>query len=209
MQGGMVSAITAEAASSATVEPGFCPDLREAGISTAPTAATSAIFEPEMPENSTMARDHHHIQAAAHAPDQALQQFDQPHRHAVGFHQVANQNEKRDRQQHEIVDAARHLLGKDHAGQGALGPDEDQRRQRQRKADRQATGEREREARAASARREDGMASGMNASPNEKNARHGGEDGGRARDTSASLAPRKFRRQTPSCRPRPAPSDRR
>ena len=53
MQGGMVSAMTADAASSATVEPGFCPDLREAGTSTAPTAATSAIFEPEMPENST------------------------------------------------------------------------------------------------------------------------------------------------------------
>src|ERR1700743_1740746 len=55
MQGGMVSAITAEAASNATVEPGFWPDLRETGISTAPPAATSAIFEPEMPENSTMA----------------------------------------------------------------------------------------------------------------------------------------------------------
>ena len=55
MQGGIVSAITAEDASKATAEPGFCPDLREAGISTAPTAATSAIFEPEMPENSTMA----------------------------------------------------------------------------------------------------------------------------------------------------------
>ena len=55
MQGGMVSAITADAASSATVEPGFCPDLRDAGTSTAPTAATSAIFEPEMPENSTIA----------------------------------------------------------------------------------------------------------------------------------------------------------
>ncbi len=54
MQGGMVSAITAEAASNATALPGRCPDLRAAGISTEPTAATSAILEPEMPENSTM-----------------------------------------------------------------------------------------------------------------------------------------------------------
>ncbi len=55
-QGGMVSAMTAEAASSATASPGFCPDLRAAGTSTDPTAATSAIFEPEMPENTTMLR---------------------------------------------------------------------------------------------------------------------------------------------------------
>ena len=54
MQGGMVSAMTAEAASSATALPGFCRDRRAAGISTEPTAATSAIFEPEMPENITM-----------------------------------------------------------------------------------------------------------------------------------------------------------
>ena len=54
MQGGMVSAITADAASSATAPPGFCLERRAAGISTEPTAATSAIFEPEMPENSTI-----------------------------------------------------------------------------------------------------------------------------------------------------------
>ena len=54
MQGGMVSAITAEAASSATARPGFCPSRRAAGISTEPTAATSAIFEPDMPEKTTM-----------------------------------------------------------------------------------------------------------------------------------------------------------
>ena len=54
MQGGMVSAITADAASNATALPGFCRERRAAGISTEPTAATSAIFEPEMPENSTI-----------------------------------------------------------------------------------------------------------------------------------------------------------
>ena len=54
MQGGIVSAITAEAASSATASPGFCRERRAAGISTEPTAATSAIFEPEMPEKMTM-----------------------------------------------------------------------------------------------------------------------------------------------------------
>jgi hypothetical protein len=54
MQGGMVSAITADAASKATALPGFCRDARAAGISTEPTAATSAILEPEMPENSTI-----------------------------------------------------------------------------------------------------------------------------------------------------------
>jgi len=54
MQGGMVSAITAEAASSATAPPSFCLERRAAGISTEPTAATSAIFQPEMPEKMTM-----------------------------------------------------------------------------------------------------------------------------------------------------------
>lgn len=50
----MVSAITAEAASSATALPGFCRARRSAGISTEPTAAASAIFDPEIPENTTM-----------------------------------------------------------------------------------------------------------------------------------------------------------
>src|ERR1700685_22149 len=54
MQGGMVSAITAEAASSATALPGFWRERRAAGISTEPTAATHAIFEPEMPEKITI-----------------------------------------------------------------------------------------------------------------------------------------------------------
>ncbi len=54
MHGGIVSAITADAASRATALPGFWPWRRAAGIITVPTAATSAIFEPEMPENSTM-----------------------------------------------------------------------------------------------------------------------------------------------------------
>src|SRR6266849_1570983 len=54
MQGGMVSAITADAASRATALPGLCLVRRAAGISTDPTAATSAILEPEIPENSTI-----------------------------------------------------------------------------------------------------------------------------------------------------------
>ena len=54
MQGGMVSAITAEADNRATALPGFCFVRRAAGISTDPTAATSAIFEPEMPEKMTI-----------------------------------------------------------------------------------------------------------------------------------------------------------
>ena len=53
-QGGIVSAMTAEAASRATASPGFCLDLRAAGTRTEPTAAMSAIFEPEMPEKMTM-----------------------------------------------------------------------------------------------------------------------------------------------------------
>ena len=53
-QGGIVSAMTADAASKATASPGFWPDLRAAGTSTDPTAATSAIFDPEMPEKTTM-----------------------------------------------------------------------------------------------------------------------------------------------------------
>ena len=54
MHGGMVSAITAEAASNATAPPGFWRERRAAGIRTEPTAATSAIFEPEMPEKITI-----------------------------------------------------------------------------------------------------------------------------------------------------------
>jgi hypothetical protein len=80
-------------------------------------------------------------------PENSTIDVDQPDRHAVGFHQIADQDEKRDRQQHEIVDAARHLLREDHAGQGALDPDEGQRRQCQRKADRQSAEQRDEEAR--------------------------------------------------------------
>ena len=50
----MASAITAEAASNATALPGFCLERRAAGTNTEPTAATSAIFEPEMPEKMTI-----------------------------------------------------------------------------------------------------------------------------------------------------------
>ena len=146
MQGGMVSAITAEAASNATALPGFCLERRAAGISTEPTAATSAILEPEMPENSTIDITMTTFSPPRMRPTSALQQLDQANRHAVRLHQVADQDEERDRQQHEIVDAARHLLGEDHAGQRALDPDEDQRRQRQRKADRQAAEQRDEEA---------------------------------------------------------------
>jgi hypothetical protein len=83
---------------------------------------------------------HHHddVEPAAHMPDRALQQLDEPDRHAVGFHQIADQDEERDRQQHEIVNPARHLLREDDAGQRALHPDKDQRGERQRKTDRQA-----------------------------------------------------------------------
>ena len=147
MQGGMVSAITAEAREQRhrAARP-FCPDLRAAGISTEPTAATSAIFEPEMPENSTMDITMTTFSPPRMCADQPLQQRDQAHRHAVGLHQVADQDEERDGQQDEIVDAARHLLGEDDAGQGALDPDEDQRRERERKADRQAADQRDEEA---------------------------------------------------------------
>jgi hypothetical protein len=116
MQGGMVSAITAEAASSATAPPGFCRARRAAGISTEPTAATSAIFEPEMPENSTIDSTMTTL-SPPRMRRPALQQRDQADRHAVRLHHVADQDEERDREQDEIVDAARHLLGEDHAGQ--------------------------------------------------------------------------------------------
>src|SRR5215475_11316194 len=102
MQGGMVSAMTAEAASRATALPGFCLVRRAAGISTEPTAATSAILLPEMPENSTMAV--------------TITTFSPP----------------------RMCPTPRHLLSKNHAGQCALHPNEDQCRQCQRKADRQS-----------------------------------------------------------------------
>ena len=55
IQGGIVSPITADAASSATASFSSYPDSRIAGTMIEPTAATSALFEPEMPENTAIA----------------------------------------------------------------------------------------------------------------------------------------------------------
>ena len=55
MLGGMVSAIAAEQASSATRSPSFAPRLRISGNRPGATAAMSATFEPEMPETRIMA----------------------------------------------------------------------------------------------------------------------------------------------------------
>ena len=146
MQGGMVSAITADAASSATALPGILPGApRRRDQHRADRGDVGHLGAGDAREQH---HRHHHddVQPAAHPPDRALQQFDQANRHAVGFHQIADQDEERDREQHEIVDAARHLLREDDAGQRALHPDEDQRRERQRKADRQSAEQRDEEA---------------------------------------------------------------
>jgi hypothetical protein len=50
---------------------------------------------------------------------------DQADGHAIRLHQVADEDEERDRQQDEIVDAPRHLLREDDARQRAVGPDID------------------------------------------------------------------------------------
>ena len=55
MQGGMVSAITAVAASRPAASFSSCLQRRTAGIMMPPTAATSASFEPEMPEKNATA----------------------------------------------------------------------------------------------------------------------------------------------------------
>src|ERR1700680_3715641 len=49
MQGGMVSAITAEAASNATAPPGFCRERRGAGGRHHPTPPASALLAAEVP----------------------------------------------------------------------------------------------------------------------------------------------------------------
>ena len=141
MHGGMVSAITAEAASKATAPPGFCRDRRAAGISTEPTAATSAIFEPEMPEKITIDSTITTFSPPRSPSDQAFEQRDQANGHAVRLHQIADQNEKWDREQHEIVDAARHLLSENEAGKRAFDPDVNQRGERERKSDRNSADE--------------------------------------------------------------------
>ena len=55
IDGGMVSLIAPDAASSETSSPSFMPRLRISGNSTGATAAMSAVFEPEMPETSSIA----------------------------------------------------------------------------------------------------------------------------------------------------------
>jgi len=56
MQGGMVSAITPEAASTAAVSFGSWPVRRTAGTTMPPTAAISASLEPDTPEKNAVAR---------------------------------------------------------------------------------------------------------------------------------------------------------
>ena len=55
IDGGMVSLIAPEAASSDTSSPSFMPRLRISGNNTGAIAAMSAVLEPEMPETSSMA----------------------------------------------------------------------------------------------------------------------------------------------------------
>ena len=54
-QGGIVSAITAVAASNPAASFGSCFVLRTAGMMMPPTAAMSASFEPEIPEKNAVA----------------------------------------------------------------------------------------------------------------------------------------------------------
>ncbi len=53
--GGIVSDIALEVASSDANSPGCCPRRRISGNSTGATAAMSAAFEPEMPETRYIA----------------------------------------------------------------------------------------------------------------------------------------------------------
>ena len=55
IEGGMVSLIAPDAASSDTSSPSFMPRLRISGNSTGATAAMSAVFDPEMPDTSSIA----------------------------------------------------------------------------------------------------------------------------------------------------------
>ncbi len=70
--------------------------------------------------------------------DKPFQQRDQTDGHAVRLHQVADEDEEGNREQDEIVDAARHLLSENEAGQRAFDPDVNERGERQRKTDRRA-----------------------------------------------------------------------
>jgi hypothetical protein len=82
-------------------------------------------------------RQHHdHVEAAANPSDEPFEERDQTNGHSVRLHEVADENEERDREQDEIVDPARHLLSEDETGQRAIDKDVDQRGEPQRKADR-------------------------------------------------------------------------
>ena len=136
MHGGMVSAITAEAASKATALARVLPrPPRRRNQHRAHRRDIGHLRTGNAGEDDH--RQHHHdVEPAANPSDEAFEQRDQTNGHAVRLHQVADEDEERDREQDEIVDAARHLLGEDQSRQRAVDPDVDQRGERQRKADR-------------------------------------------------------------------------
>ena len=76
MLGGIVSAIAAEEASSATRSPSLAPRRRISGNRPGATAAMSAAFEPEMPDTSIIADEQHVVEAAADVAEQRGEERD-------------------------------------------------------------------------------------------------------------------------------------
>jgi len=116
----MASAITAEAASSATGIAGILPGAPAAGHQH--RAHRGDIGHSSIRKNAGEDdhRQHHHdIEPAAHPPDQALQERDQ--RTDMPFASIRYPTRmKNGSPAHENCRCRAHLLGEDHAGQRAL-----------------------------------------------------------------------------------------
>ena len=142
MQGGIVSAITAVQASRPAASFGSWRVRRTAGMTMPPTAAMSASLEPETPEKNAVAvivirprppRTRPNMRSSS-----SIRRDDMP----FDFHQQAGEDEERNREQHEVVDAGHHLLRIDEHRQRRVGEEVEQRGESKHEADRHAERER-------------------------------------------------------------------
>ena len=90
------------------------------------------------PREEDLRHDHDHRQPAADLPDDRHRQVHDALRDPAGLHQRAGQDEERDREQHERVDAAEDLDRKNDQAHAADAEQVGQRRQGERERQRQA-----------------------------------------------------------------------
>ena len=110
-------------------------------------AETSAAVDPEMPEKRYLGDDRDHRETTADAAHDRDREIDDALGDAAGFHQGAGEDEQRDRQQHEGVDAAEQLDGQDDQAHAADAEEVRHRRECKRKGKRHSKGGRYEESR--------------------------------------------------------------